>query len=243
MALTVEFAPDLILGLGRGKGNSTCAFTEAANQGGRGARVVSICLSDLWEQETVPRLRSVVPESWFEPLDVMRQDIRTVDYQQLFAGAKRVLCFWDAGGFDVAECVLGSILPELEGREHLVIVHDLSDARYSDESSSLYAGHPLWKPNARDARLRLGFLDSAVEHAIAIVDFVSRNRLTLQSADQDLHEEFDRHPEKISEMRQLLGDDLFSLQAHWFWFTLNEHPGPYTFPRFELPTQSGESGS
>jgi hypothetical protein len=31
-------------------------------------------------------------------------------------------------------------------------------------------------------------------------------------------------------MRELLGEELFSLQGHWFWFTLNERPGPYTFP-------------
>jgi hypothetical protein len=32
-------------------------------------------------------------------------------------------------------------------------------------------------------------------------------------------------------MRSLLGDELFSLQGHWFHFSLNEHPGPYTFPK------------
>jgi hypothetical protein len=32
-------------------------------------------------------------------------------------------------------------------------------------------------------------------------------------------------------MRRALGDELFSLQGHWFWFTMNEQPGPYTFPK------------
>ena len=28
------------------------------------------------------------------------------------------------------------------------------------------------------------------------------------------------------EIQTLLGDQLFAMQAHWFWFSLNEHPGP-----------------
>ena len=30
-AMALEYQPDLIIELGRGKGNSTCVFTEAAN--------------------------------------------------------------------------------------------------------------------------------------------------------------------------------------------------------------------
>ena len=40
-ALTLEFSPDLIIELGRGRGNSTCLFTEAVNKTGKG-KVVSI---------------------------------------------------------------------------------------------------------------------------------------------------------------------------------------------------------
>ena len=72
MGYALEFAPDLILELGRGKGNSTCAFTQAANKLESGAcRVVSLCQSDSWERESLPRVRQVVPAEWFDPLDTL----------------------------------------------------------------------------------------------------------------------------------------------------------------------------
>jgi hypothetical protein len=53
--------------------------------------------------------------------------------------------------------------------------------------------------------------------------------LTLESADQSIHQESGEGWKK-EEMRKLLGDDLFCLQGQWFWFTLNESLGPYKFP-------------
>ena len=38
-------------------------------------------------------------------------DILEFDYRKALSDAKRVLIFWDAHGFDIAECVLGEILP------------------------------------------------------------------------------------------------------------------------------------
>jgi cephalosporin hydroxylase len=48
-AAVLEFKPDLILELGRAMGNSTAAFTNAANLLGPSAcRVLSLCLSYEW---------------------------------------------------------------------------------------------------------------------------------------------------------------------------------------------------
>src|SRR5918996_4862142 len=49
MSLALEFRPDLILELGRGSGNSTCAFVEAAHLLCKDSpHVVSLCLTDTW---------------------------------------------------------------------------------------------------------------------------------------------------------------------------------------------------
>src|SRR5579871_2364551 len=68
MATALEFAPDLIIELGRGKGNSTAAFSEAAFLNGGWTRVLSICLSADWEEQTLPRLRPLVSENWLRNL-------------------------------------------------------------------------------------------------------------------------------------------------------------------------------
>jgi FkbM family methyltransferase len=233
MAVVLDFEPDIVLELGRGKGNSTCAFTEAANLRKNQSRVVSVCVSDDWERETVPRLRPILPDKWFEPLQALRTDILDFDYSGLFEQSKRVVVFWKAPGFDIAECVLGVILPQLAGIEHLVIMHDLSDTRYSSKEQLEYGEHGLWKGNnCTSARVKLGHIDSAVEQSIAALDFATRNHLTLDSADHSFRTQLT--VEQQSEMSTLLGD-LFELQAHWFYFSLNERLGPYKFPHFSPP--------
>jgi hypothetical protein len=47
MAAALDFAPDLILELGRGRGNSTCAFTEASNINGPLANSESVLVRQL----------------------------------------------------------------------------------------------------------------------------------------------------------------------------------------------------
>jgi hypothetical protein len=230
MAVVMDYQPDLILELGRGRGNSTCAFTEASRQKSGPTRILSLCISDNWERETVPRLRKIVPDTWFAPLQALRTDILDFDYRKALSGTGRVLVFWDAHGFEIAECVLGAVLPLVADREHLVLMHDLSDNRYSSEEQLAYGENGLWKSNNWSGpRLKLGIIDSAVEQSIAALDFTTRNHLTLDSADHSFHSELDAAQQ--AEMERLLGE-LYSTQAHWFYFSLNERPGPYTFPRF-----------
>lgn len=232
-AAVLEYQPDIILELGRGIGNSTCVFTEAANRSQGRTRVLSLCLSDNWERETVPRLRKLVPNNWFDPLLALRTDILEFDYARALSGAQRVLIFWDAHGFTIAECVLGAILPAVADIDHLVIMHDLSDARYSSEEQLEYGGNGLWKGNDWSGpRLKLGIIDSAVEQAISALDFTTRNHLTLDSADHSFHTWLSSAQQ--NEMRKELGE-LFDTQGHWFYFTLNEREGPYKFPRFTRP--------
>jgi len=238
MASALEFAPDIILDLGRGYGNSTCAFTEAANRlEPHNCRVLSLDRTDVWNQETVPKLSEIVPESWFEPLQAVEADIVTFDYTQALAGFEKILVFWDAHGYEVAECILGQILPLIASRPHVVIVHDLLDARYIPAISNSYGELGLWMGGAvhetPPRMVRLNNVVSLFEEAVAITDFASRNGLPLHSADHSLHTEFGDDPARVDELQELIGDQLFSLNdyCNWFWFSLNEIPGPYTFPR------------
>lgn len=237
MALALEFQPDFVLELGRGYGNSTAAFTQAAHLMPQPCRVLSLCLSDYWSVETVPRLRSVVEPQWFAPLRAECGDILGYNFEAALTGAKRVLVFWDAHGFEVAECVLGRILPLVQERPHLVLMHDICDARYPPEEAAQrnrYDGQRLWKGNNWDGpMLRLGDLHSPVEQAVAILDFTTRNALPLHSADHDLNA-LAEQPDKMAALRESLGD-LFSLQACWRYFSLNQCQGAPTFPRFEPP--------
>ena len=187
-AVAREFRPDLIVELGRGQGNSTCVFTEAANQLGD-CRVLSLCLSPTWEEQTRPRVAKVVPPEWFAPLEARRANILAFDMAAALGGARRVLLLWDAHGYDIADYVLGRVLPLLQGREHLILMHDISDRRYSPSSND-YGGRPLWRGNNDgETRVMLGHLNSAVEQAVAIVDFTTRNGLELCSSDHSFHTE------------------------------------------------------
>ena len=232
-AAALEFSPDLIIELGRGAGNSTCVFTEAANHLGSRSRVLSLCNSAYWETTTVPKVRLLVPPSWFNPLTAHQADILSFDFAEAISTANRILLFWDAHGFDIAEYVLGVLLPMLAERSHIVLMHDLSDIRYTGQGPE-YAGRGLWKGTPGNARLHLGIIDSTVPQAISILDYTSRNQLTLDSAEHSIDCEINQSPKRVGEMRQLLGDEIFSLQGHWFWFSLNEHAGPYTFPKVAL---------
>lgn len=240
LAYTLEFSPDLIIELGRGYGNSTCAFTLAANLLGAGHRVLSLCDCNKWQEQVVPRLSKVVPASWFQPLQALVTDIVPFDFQTALAEARRVLIFWDAHGFAVAETVLGRIMPVIAHRPHAVLMHDMTDGRYC-ELIAPYGSAGIWKGEADSgARFRLGHIESHVAQVISVQDFATRNQITLDSADHSFHTELSPDVARIAEMRQVLGDQLFSLSGHWFWFSLNEAAGPYTFPQVDPTKKSNE---
>jgi hypothetical protein len=234
MAFAIEFRPTLILELGRGLGNSTCAFTEAASRLDHGScRVLSLCNTDHWVRRTLPKVLKVVPPEWPAPLQPVVADILTYDFEAALAGVERVFLFWDAHGFDIAECVLGKILPLLENRPHVVAMHDLSDARYLGASDDQYGGRGLWRGEGSTGsgpRVRLGNINSEVGQVVAITDFCSRNRIPLDSADHSYHTELEPDPKKMEELRAAVGDRHFSLRGDWFWFSLNDASGPFTFP-------------
>ena len=241
-AYAMEFQPDLILELGRGDGNSTCLFTEAANQlGPDRCRVLSLCRTPSWESTPPAAVADLVPSEWFAPLTTYSGDILDFDYAPLPGNPRRVLVFWDAHGYDIAECVLGAILPRLVEREHVVLMHDLSDSRYLGPEHRPYGTNRLWRANDVSGRaLWLGKIYSPFEQAVAVLDFATRNNLQLRSADESVRSELHVDEKKVSEMRRLIGEEFYSHRAQWFYFSLNERLGPFTFPRFPSPEERGK---
>lgn len=234
MAFALEFQPDLILEMGRGAGNSTCAFTEVAHElGADRCRVVSLCLGPDWAVQPPKGLVEMVGKDWFKPLTTLQGDMRQWNPDPVLRSASRVLVFWDAHGWDVAEWFLAVVMPRIADRAHAVAMHDMTDARYHDRSFSEYRGQRLWRGTEMGgSRVILGHIDSAVAQSIAALDFTSRNQVPLESSDHSLHEVF-ADPARQQEALGLMGDRLFVMQGHWFWFSLNHRPGPYTFPHWD----------
>jgi hypothetical protein len=127
-AIVVDYAPDLILELGRGRGNSTALFVEAAHE--IGAEVVSIGFEggdESWAGHTRPRLEPLVGPDWFTPLTALDQDIVDTDFDEVIDDHRRVFLFWDAHGAELADTLferLVSILPA----DNQIVVHDVGDA-------------------------------------------------------------------------------------------------------------------
>ncbi len=238
-AVALGFRPDLILELGRGRGNTTALFTEAASQIGGATRVVSLCQTADWMRFTAPALRASTPESWFERLDARVTDISSADYDRLFADRARVLVVWDAHGFDVAEVVFGEILPKIVRRDHLLLLHDILDNRYADVPRS-YDGQPLWRGAAWQdrnpqwrTRVNLGWMHALQNQVVAIADFVARNGIELGSADHAFHEFFAADPSREAVLRDAIGSDFFCRNGHWTFLSLNGLAGPFHFPAID----------
>jgi len=234
-SVALGFAPDLVIELGRGYGNSTALFAQAAWRLGR-MKIVSLCVSGEWASMVAPRIAKLVDPAWFANVDARRTDILAADYGEIIANHQRVLVLWDAHGFEIAELVLGEILPRLSDRPHLVLMHDISDNRYAGVPRS-YGGHPLWKGSrwqqktgAWDSRVNIGWMNSIQDQVIALADFSARNDLEIESADRDYTEFFAAHPAYANEMRQQLGEEFFSVIGHWASLSLTGKAGPFHFP-------------
>jgi len=236
-AFTQEFRPDFILELGRGTGNSTACFTEVAHHlgGAEQCKVLSLCLSESWRNESVPKISKIVPPEWFVPLETLERDILRFDIASRLGSAQRVAVLWDAHGFEVAEWVLGELLPKIAFKPHIVMMHDLSDLRYCSPERK-YGSEGLWKgTSAGDQSMWLGDVYSRVAQSISIIDFKTRNKIPLHSGDESFFGKYESDLEKKNALERMLGKDLFQLNSHWFWFTLAEAGGELTYPKFEIP--------
>lgn len=215
--LVLEFSPDLIIELGRGYGNSTCIFTEAINKIGKG-KVVSIGYDNQsWEKFTVPSLQKLVNPQWFDKLDIMQQDIMKTDFTEMTQPAQRILLFWDAHGTELAQYVLSHLFPLLQKKEHLIIMHDVTDT-----------GHPA-TPSENDTseKFRLHTLESSFEEIIPAFNYISANNVqydTIRSSVSKFLEENDKNSDKSKELKNAwdeLVDDRPLIQSHMIYYNIN----------------------
>jgi hypothetical protein len=180
-ATALEYRPDLVLELGRGLGTSTALFHYLD------IPVVSVCRTSFWRDRTVAMLAEIEPLEWERGVNAIVGEISEQDYGSLLHGATRPLIFWDAHGYDVAECVFRKIMPTLADREVLVACHDMRDSRYylRDRPPE---GSPLWRSQQEpyDRFLRIGDVHSSFEQLVSIVDFVSWNEITLHSPTHEI---------------------------------------------------------
>jgi hypothetical protein len=224
-SMVYDFKPDLIVELGRGYGNSTCAMALGAKWlRPHECRIVSLCLSDAFNQLSHPYLKTHLSDpGLLDPVEALETDILTFDFDPVIASAKRVFVFWDAHGFDVAHAILNGLLRPLGDRPHLAVIHDMADLAYLPDSFRRFNDDAEWlKYGTAGPKYILGDVGFQYEEGIALVDFVSRNRLALRSAESSYFA--DLAQDQMQALEALFAAD-FSQFGFWYYFSLNWSAG------------------
>ena len=73
-------------------------------------------------------------------------------------------------------------------------------------------------------------MNSVEDQVVALADFSARNDVEIGSADHEFSRFFDAQPACEVEMRQQLGDELFSRIGQWAFLSLSGKSGPFHFP-------------
>ncbi|MBK5292802.1 MAG: hypothetical protein JJE04_14150 [Acidobacteriia bacterium] len=236
-ATALDFRPDTIIELGRGAGNSTAVFAQAASILA-GLKVHSFCISNAWHDETIPKLEGMVSKEWLGRIVEYNQDLTQYDFSGILNESQRVLLFWDAHGFEIAEHVLAHIMPLIQDKPHLILCHDISDRRLLPDKNMDYEGKRPWRGMTdyydqpdEFARLYIEWADTIVDQVLPIFDFCIRNKISLHSADYEYREGLANDPVDSEEVFRMLPCIATDSKFHYGWFTLNESSGPRRFPR------------
>jgi hypothetical protein len=222
VSVVYHFKPDLIIELGRGYGNSTCAMAIAQKLlKPQPCRLLSLCLSTSFADTSRPHLEAnLADKAFFSSLEALNEDITRYDFSADVARAKRVFVFWDAHGYDLAVGLLARLFPALVGKEHLAVVHDMADLKYLGDDYRRYDSEAEWKSNgSAPAKYILGDIGSQYEEGIALVDFLGRNRLAFRSAESSYFQ--DLTDQQRVELEERFGAD-FSRLGFWYHFSLND---------------------
>ena len=248
-SIVLEYQPDLIIEVGRLSGNTTVVLTEAAHQLENTPDVKSYCLTNVWQETTVPKLASLTDEAWFAPLDAQQINVFDVDMRAVLGDSKRVLFLWDAHGWKVAEYMLGVVLSLLRERDHLMMIHDIFDARYAHPLATHYNGAGIWAgkapPNDQEPKQRIfaGSIFTVYEEALAVLDFSTRNDLKMHGVEHELRTFIEADPARMEAVVELLGPVWTNFSTQWWWISLNEKPldAPLTFPTFTRPQTEAQT--
>lgn len=187
LAATVRhFRPDVILDLGTGRGGSAVALALADPS----VPVYTFDNEPQWDQRVAYLLNDL-------PANVhpIVTDIVEYDYAALLGPAQRVMVFWDAHGFEIAARLFSHMLPFFADKPHVIFCHDIDDIRYcgTDEESGSYNGKGMWRGydhyidhiDTTD-KVRVGWMWTGMDQAVALADFTSRNRVTVDSVDHEI---------------------------------------------------------
>ncbi|MBX3736344.1 MAG: FkbM family methyltransferase [Candidatus Didemnitutus sp.] len=208
-AFARAFAPDLVLGFG----TSALETTRAALDGAQS--IQSAARGHVFAAESTSAPSGSLTHSSGLPTEA--------ELRCLLDPPVRVLVLWENVQLPrLVECVLGCLLPLLEQREHVVVLNSISDGRYTSAIP--------YDENGR-GMLALGNAWSWRTDLPALIDFLERNRLTHFSSDHAIRLVFESDPDLERHAVAVLGPR-HSHQAHWGWFSLNEHKGPYFYPAF-----------
>jgi len=237
-SLVYDFKPDLIIELGRGYGNSTCAMSVAAKMLRPAlCRIVSCCLANEFNRISRPYLEQHLSDPGIlAPLEAIETDILTFDFNPFIKDAKRVFVFWDAHGFDVARTILTNLLQKLKDCPHVAVIHDMADLAYMPADLRAFDSYPKWmRYGTADPKYVLGNVGGQYEEVIALVDFVSRNKMEIRSAESSYFPGLSL--DQVRELETLFGDD-FSQFGFWYYFSLNWAEGrDLSFPELYPPAQ------
>jgi hypothetical protein len=230
-SVVLDFKPDLILELGRGYGNSLCAMALGLKMlRPRPARLVSICMASEFTEVSRPYLENHLPDcSLLAPVELLTKNILDHDFHAELQSAQRVLVFWDAHGYDLAIDLLARLFPQLAGKAHLAVVHDMADLAHVDPACRRYDSVPLWHAmGSAPPKFILGDVGSQYEEGIALVDFLGRNGIPFRSAEASYFPELT--PGQVAELERNFGED-FSRLGFWYHFSLSDADDrPITFP-------------
>jgi hypothetical protein len=221
LAISSHFNPDLILELGSFAGRSTSALAGAIALQSTPATMLSTVVQATWDRICATPERPSLLSIGFSAVqtdEASRTGLPSWDAR--VAAAERVLVF--CGDLDNGNCqyLLSTLLPALRDREHLVILPGISDVRHSA---------PLRYGEGGGGYLALGNAISNNVGFVDLVDFVSRNQLTLYSADAAFAALFNRDADRYNLIKSELSPS-FSENSHWRWLTLNERSTPGLFP-------------
>ena len=196
-ALVRHFSPDVIVELGGWQSVTTAALAFGLPPGGD-RRIFS------WRTNASPPASAdhrVAMFPSFPSPEELRAPLRS---------ARRVLVFSNDPSPEATQLLLCVALPELRVREHLVVVHGISDGHVSvpptyAERPGVFALHNTWSSRA---------------DLPPLLDFITRNQLDLFSAGRAYRVAFAADEVARTRVRCALGAT-FPFDAHWAWFSCN----------------------
>ena len=227
-AFARTFEPDCILQFGRWGGEFTVSLMlgQSYATNSNTSRLWSFCESTLWKSGPVyDRVVDSFGSSWLDRAECFTRLPVNSELNEILDSAKRVLVFWNETGIESATIILGSVMPLIRNKAHVVILHGISDGRFGTM--------PTYEGDGANM-LALGDAWSWRPDLPRILDFTTRNKLELLSPERALKKKIAARLDLLNELERLLGT-LFSTSAGWHWFTLNQHEAPAFFCDKKIP--------